>query len=222
MSSPGIAPESTQGFASRGAGGQNVLGARRRRGSTVPRFTILTWRSPKPWPGLIPHETSSPGPQLLLSPKGQSLPAWTLRPKACLLCSESQASLKCVSSLYWTMFSLSLWGLPALQISALEGRKRKMRPFQLVCLMFFFPHSRLSSKSHHTVCTSSAGPEPRRWLPAGTSNTAWVDRHNFAMLPKEAEVGIGDEGRAENLSITSISWTGIQKTSEDWETSIYL
>lgn len=102
------------------------------------------------------------------------------------------------------------------------GKKKENETFSVGLFdVFFFPHSRLSSKSHHTACTS-AGPGPRRWLPAGTSNTAWVDRHNSAMLPKEAEVGIGDEGRAENLSITSISWTGIQKTREDWEASIYL
>lgn len=101
-------------------------------------------------------------------------------------------------------------------------KKRENETFSVGLFDAFFPHSRLPSKSHHTVWSSSAGPEPRRWPPAGTFNAAWVDRHNLAMLPKEAEVGRGDEGRAENLSITSISWTDVQKTREDWETSVYL
>ena len=100
------------------------------------------------------------------------------------------------------------------------GEKRKNETFSVGLFDVFFPHSRVPSKSHHTVC-SSAGPEPRRWPPAGTSNAAWVDRHNLVMLLKEAEVSI-DEGRAENLSITSISWTDVQTTREDWETSVYL
>ena len=56
----------------------------------------------------------------------------------------------------------------------------------------------------------------------GTSNATGIDRHNLAMLPKEAEVGGGDEGGAENLSSTSISWTVVQKNREDWGTSAYL
>lgn len=56
----------------------------------------------------------------------------------------------------------------------------------------------------------------------GTSNATGIDRHNLAMLPKGAEVGGGDEGGAENLSIASISWTLVQKNREDWGTSAYL
>lgn len=130
--------------------------------------------------------------------------------------------------LLWNMCSLSTeldshYLCGACLIFRFQWWRREKEKWDLFSwfVWFFFPHSRLPSKSHHTVC-SSAGPEPRRWPPAGTSNAAWVDRHNLAMLLKEAEVGIGDEGRAENLSITSISWTDVQTTREDWETSVYL
>lgn len=50
----------------------------------------------------------------------------------------------------------------------------------------------------------------------GTSIAAAIDRHNLAMLPNEAEVGVpGDEEGIENLSITkSISWVVVQRNRE--------
>lgn len=137
---------------------------------------------------------------------------WDLR----LVCVGSQglATLKCVKSLYWTLFPLSLQGL-LFRFQQWRTQKREWAPFCFFLCLFvwcFFPHTVSCHQSnHHTVC-NSAGPGPRRWPIVGTSNGAGVDRHSLAMLPKEAEgEAPGDEEGTENLnSAKSITWTVVQ------------
>lgn len=170
---PGIAPESTQGFASRRAGGQNVLGTGRRRCSTVPRLTVLAWWLSKPWLWSdTPMKPPAQDPNFL-SPKARVYQPELWGLFVSVLFRKPGLSEMCVA-LYWTVLIISVESACSSYFS-FEGRKEIWYNLSSWFVWCFFSHTVGCHQSHHTACNFLAGPEPRRWLPAGTSPQPGLD-----------------------------------------------
>lgn len=158
MSSPGIAPESTQALQAEEQVGR--MSWELEGDAAALCQDLLFWPDDYQNLGQVwyPMKPPAQDPNFFCPLKARVYQPelWGLR--LYLLCSESQASLKCVSSLYWTVFSY-LCGVCLLFRFQLWRGEKENETFS-VGLFDVFSHTVGCHQKAITLACTSAGPEP--------------------------------------------------------------